>query len=273
MGNCVHCGQPAGLLRSRHKECGEQHDAAATKIPEFFVKALGSPIEPVRFREMTQEIACNNFIAETELRQLAINGLQGMITTAFADGLLTVEEEKRIGSLCNAFEIPANELGDSGLRLAKSQILRQLDEGKFPEGIKIDGLPINLERGETPVWLFNGVSYHTIRKRTQYVGGSTGVSFRIMKGVYYRVGAFKGEPISTQYLSEEGVGIFLLTSRNVYFWSPQKAVKIPTKKILSVQPYSDGLQIMRDAANATPQFFKVDDPLFACDAIARLNQV
>jgi hypothetical protein len=53
----------------------------------------------------------------------------------------------------------------------------------------------------------------------------------------------------------------------------RKAVKIPVKKILSVLSYSDGLQIMRDGERATPQIFKLDDPTFAADAIARLNQL
>jgi hypothetical protein len=60
---------------------------------------------------------------------------------------------------------------------------------------------------------------------------------------------------------------------NVYFSAPLKAVKIPFKKIVSVHAYSDGVQIMRDGANATPQIFKLADPLFAADMITRLNQV
>jgi hypothetical protein len=94
-----------------------------------------------------------------------------------------------------------------------------------------------------------------------------------MKGVYYRVGSYRGHPIKTQYLSDEGLGIFVIASHNVYFWSPRKAMKIPAKKIVSVVPYSDGLQIMRDGANAAPHIFKLDDPAFAADVIARLNQL
>jgi hypothetical protein len=52
-----------------------------------------------------------------------------------------------------------------------------------------------------------------------------------------------------------------------------RQLKIPIKKILSVMPHSDGLQIMREGERATPQIFKLDDPAFAADAIARLNQL
>jgi hypothetical protein len=94
-----------------------------------------------------------------------------------------------------------------------------------------------------------------------------------MKGLYYRTGTFKAEPIRTQHLTEEGRGIFVIASRSVYFWSPTKTVKLPLRKIIGVHPYSNGIQIARDAANAVPQFFDLDDPAFACDAIARLSQI
>jgi hypothetical protein len=196
-----------------------------------------------------------------------------MISAAFANQILTEEEDQRITGLCKIFGITANDLGDLGARFAKSQILKRLDEGKFPENVRVNDVPIVFEHNETVVWLFNDVNYYTLRKRTQYVGASHGVSIRVMKGVYYRVGGFKGEPIQTQYLADEGRGFLVLTSRNIYFWSPQKVLKLPLKKIISMQPYTDGIHIVRDAANAVPQTFKLDDPLFACDAIARLNQL
>ena len=273
MGNCRFCGQSAGVLKSQHKDCRQKHDTAARKLPDFFVKALENPIDPSRFRSATDAIARDNFISETELRQLTIRGLSSMIEHAFKDHVLTEDENKRIVELCNSFSIDANDLGSAGQRLAKAQILRRLDEGHIPSNVVIRDMPINLENGEVVIWLFNGVTYYTTRSRTQYVGGSHGVSIRVMKGVYYRVGAFRGEPIKTQYLSEEGRGIFVIASKNVYFWSPQKALKIRPKKIVSVQPYSDAVQIMRDASNASPQLFALDDPPFAADLISRLNQL
>jgi hypothetical protein len=273
VGTCRYCGQSAGFLRREHKECRLRHDEAATKITEFFVKALGSSMEPSHFRTMTEEIAHKNLISDPEIRQLAITGLQNMITSASTHQAMSEEEDQRITGLCNTFNIQVNELGDPGMRFAKSQFLRRLDEGKFPTGVHLTGMPINLERNEQPIWLFNNVTYSTIRQRTQYVGASQGMSIRVMKGVYYRAGTFKGEPIRTEHLSKEGRGIFVITSHNVYFWSPMKAFKIPIKKIIAMQPYSNGIQLMRDAANAKPYFFDLDDPLFACDAIARLSHI
>jgi len=91
-----------------------------------------------------------------------------------------------------------------------------------------------------------------------------------MKGVYYRAGASHGQPIQSQYLSEEGRDDLVVASRNIYFVSPMKSLKIPSKKIISVQAYSDGIQITRDGVSAKPMVFILDDPWFASNAIVRL---
>ena len=164
MGDCVFCGQPSGFLRRQHKACREIHDRATINIPDFFVKALGSPIGASRFRELTEKIAGENFVPEKEFRQLAISGLQKMIDAAFSVGM-TMEEDQRISTMCNAFEIRENDLGSAGIRLAKAQILRHLGEGEFPKKTHVDEVPINLEHEESLIWLFNGVTYYTTRTR------------------------------------------------------------------------------------------------------------
>ncbi len=273
MATCIYCGEPRGLFRWSHKRCRGLHKTAATKIPEFFVKALESSIEPAKFRALAEEVARTHYVDNGDFRKLTIRGLVATIDTAFKEHGLSEHDDNRIAGLCNAFGIAANELGPAGMRFAKAEILRGLDEQRLPSKIKVDNMSINLERNEGVIWLFNGVNYYTVRSRTRYVGGSSGISIRVMKGVYYRVGSYHSHPIKTQFLSDEGRGIFVIASHNVYFWSPRKAMKIPSKKIVSVVPYSDGLQIMRDGANAAPHIFKLDDPAFAVDVIARLNQL
>jgi hypothetical protein len=273
MATCKYCGKPAGFFRWSHKQCRELHKAAATKIPEFFVKALDSSMEGSKFHGLAEEIARTHYVADAEFRALAIRGLVATIDKAFKEHGLSQHDDERIVGLCNSFGIDASELGPAGNRFAKAEILRRLDEGRLPSKIRVTNMPINLGRNESVIWLFNNMTYYTTRSRTQYVGGSSGVSIRGMKGLYYRVGSYHGHPIKTEYLSDEGHGIFVITNENVYFWSPRKAMRIPAKKIISIVPYSDGLQIMRDGANAAPHIFKLDDPAFAADAIARLNQL
>jgi hypothetical protein len=94
-----------------------------------------------------------------------------------------------------------------------------------------------------------------------------------MKGLSFRVGAFRGESIKAAELKIEGLGNLIVTTRNVFFSAPLKAQKIPAKRIASIEPYSDGIAILRDNANALPMIFKVDDPWFAANVIVNLNQL
>jgi hypothetical protein len=63
---------------------------------------------------------------------------------------------------------------------------------------------LTLERNERVLYAFSDVAYYTVRTRTQSVGGSQGLSVRLTRGVYYRTGSFKGEPIRTQQQQHEG---------------------------------------------------------------------
>jgi hypothetical protein len=145
---------------------------------------------------LAERLAQESYIRAQEFRHLALQGFAKPIDTTIADRMLTETEEDRIDELLRAFGLNLIDLDPTGAghRLAKASILRQLDEGKLPRSLpRIAGHnPINLERGEVVLWVFNGASYYTPRSRTQYVGGSQGVSIRIAKGVYYRTSTLQG---------------------------------------------------------------------------------
>jgi hypothetical protein len=274
MGTCAYCGQPAGLMRSRHKACVEKRAIASEKIPAFFAQYLTSNMPASRFHVLARDIARTHYVSEVEFRKLAVQGMSQLVDAALADHMLAAEEEKRVVELRNELSLTNDDFGASAHKLVKAAILRDLDEGRLPQRLELDGfVSINLGRGEQIIWLFQGVRYLTTRTKSRYVGGSHGVSFRIMKGIYYRVGAHAGERIDTPFLSDEGTGNLFVTDRALYFVSPTKTTKVPASKIASIKPYSDGVEVMRDTPTAKPQIFMVDDPWFAVNLITRLNQI
>jgi hypothetical protein len=275
MGDCAYCGEPAGMLRSQHAECRERHDIAAAKIPQFFGQWFDSPLGPDRFRELASEVARTHFVDETKFRELAKSGFAKLIEKALADHLLSEEEEKKIAVLLRTFEMTLEDLPPmTSQKLIKCGILRDLETGIVPNRVNINGnIPINLGRDEKIIWIFKDTTYFTTRTRTRYEGGSQGVSIRIMKGVYYRVGAHKGQSVRTEYLSEEGNGILALTNKAIYFYTSPKLLKIPAKKIIGVEAYDDGITITRESTNPKPQIFKIDDPWFAANVITRLDEL
>ena len=275
MGECKYCGRPAGLMKSQHAECRDKHDTAIKRIPQAFTKWVESEYPAADFHRDTAKFAKSNFVSDDELRALTLSAFGTAIDKALEDHLLTTEEEDKLASLLKEFGLTLNDLAPSaGHKLIKGAILKDLDEGKVPERINLDGnVPLNLARDEKIIWVFQNATFFTPRSKTTYQGRSHGVSVRLARGVYYRVGAFKGEPVRTEYLSEEGTGLLAVTNCAVYFYSASKAFKILPKKIIAVEAFSDGISITPDGANPKPRILKIDDPWFAANVITRLNQL
>ena len=200
---------------------------------------------------------------------LLLVGIGGIVA------LLAILASKQSGAKKDGPKGGTNDLGPEGRKLAKMQILNLLEEGHIPDGVTLEGAEVLLEAGEKPIWGFGNVRREIVKTstRTQFVGGSHGMSFRLAKGVSYRLGSFRGSPIRREHVSrEEESGILVIGSRNVYFRSGENVIKIPIRKMLSVRSTGDGIEITREGKKAPTETFKsLDDPSFAVDAITRLH--
>jgi hypothetical protein len=70
-----------------------------------------------------------------------------------------------------------------------------------------------------------------------------------------------------------GTGLLALTTKHVYFGSPEKKLKIPYNKLISIEPYEDGIGLHKDGVSAKHQVFKNIDGWFTHNVIANLNQL
>jgi hypothetical protein len=199
---------------------------------------------------------------------MAIIGYTGIVREVLADHVLTGGEEGRVLALRRALDLADDEVGPAQDQLAKAAILRDLDEGRMR--LSVTGpLPVILKPGDSLLWLFQNVTLQQFRTRSVYVGRSQGTSIRIMKGVYYRAGASRGERISTEEMTPIDNGSLVITRRNVMFKGDRRGVNIPMSKILSVDAYSDGIAITKDGVNAKPQILILDDPWFAANLVLK----
>ena len=177
------------------------------------------------------------------------------------DQLLSQEEEAKRVLLQKEFALTQAELGGSIERVAKAAILRDVGAGIINSRLKVEGLSINLLKGEVVLWLFNNVELYEIKSHTSYVGGSHGVSIRIARGLYYRVGAFKGERVQTKDLVRQDRGSLIITDRSFYFLGPIKSMRIRLNKIVNVQGYPDGIALTRESARSKASNFQIGRPM------------
>ena len=118
-------------------------------------------------------------------------------------------------------------------------------------------LPFNLMKSEEILWLFSGADYFEQVTQREFRGGSLGVSFRVAKGVYVRPGAFRGRSVASTSMQHTDSGTLGITTKHIYFKGSRKSFRVRLEKIVSFEPYQDGLGIMRDTSRAHPEIFRM----------------
>jgi len=269
MSICKYCGKSAGLFRSKHTECEAQRQRReeaieagrqemAVAITEAIAVSGGFDALETRLAQIEQ----TSSVPSADRTTLLIGAWETAVDRFLDDGVLEASEETRLVEFTARFALPRDQLDRKGAltKTVKAGVLRDILNGKIPQRVSVDGhLPINFQKSEQIVWVFSGSNYLEDKARRQFVGGSQGVSVRLMKGFYYRVGAFKGHAVEHTDRVHVDSGYFVVTNKNLYFAGSRKSLRISLAKIVSFEPFSDGIGVMRDAATAKPQIFVTGD--------------
>lgn len=99
-----------------------------------------------------------------------------------------------------------------------------------------------------------------------YTGGSRGVSIRIMKGLSYRVGASKSQPIRGN-VQEKTDGILTITNKRIIFSASKGAFDKKISSLSSITPHSDGISF-QFGESQYPLILK--EPAYVYQIIARI---
>ncbi len=248
------------------------------KIPEFFERFLGSTMTTERFHDLIVEIANQENVQEPELRKLVLNGITRLIAHVQEQRVLTSDEINRIIELDDLFCLKPEELTVAEIpqKLMMHLQLNALDEGT----IAAHSNPMNaetsvvLQKDESIIWVL-GVGYNEIKDHTRYVGGSQGLSIRLIKGLYYRTGAFAGHKITEQGI-EFHLGDLTITNKVMFFvdFAGTTIVRIDIPKIVAMESYADGFKVVMGGAKPKPFTFMADvqDIWFASNVISRITQ-
>lgn len=283
LANCKYCGKPAGFFRSTHAECEEIEQkrqrliqGGRQRIVVEVMRAIKGEEDFDGLEKTIIEIEQSSFVPSTERKALLARAWENAVENFLEDGVLDVTEEKRLVEFKERFALSQRELDKNGAltKTAKAAVLRDVLSGVIPQRMSIDGsLPINLQKGERIVWAFPDSKYLEDKTRRKYVGNSQGVSIRVLKGVYYRVGAFKGQAVEQTERIHVDSGWVVATDKNIYFAGPRRSIRLPYAKIVSFEPFSDGIGVMRDSATAKPQVFVTGDGWFAYNLITNLSRI
>src|ERR1700726_331314 len=277
MGECKYCGKPAGFLRSEHSECAAARAETLQKLPAIFANYVGLAEQPARTNALrigVEATATEGFLSADALKAEVIKGLALAIQAALSDRSLSDSELARIQEIMNQFGLENSDIIASGAydRLLQGLILRDLNQGLIQSRFQARGsIPLNLKKDEVILWMIKTATRLEPKTSVSYTGGSQGISFRIMKGVSYRVGAYKGHRIETPSLASKGTGDFYITSNALYFVGTLGSYNVAHKHITAVEQYSDGISV--SATHGKNQIFLLTDPWFAAELILKIGSL
>lgn len=273
MGDCRYCGKSAGFLRKEHKECADAHEQGLGRIREVCVDAALRGVDVSRLPDRVREIGAAGYI-DTSGAAMAVTLARGWgqaVDAAMDDHFLSNEEKRALNRYRAHHNLGAQHLDGGGhfTLFRMMNLLNALSEhGVVPRfDRRAVRPPFNLMKSEELLWLFGGADYFEQITQREFRGGSLGVSFRVAKGVYIRPGAFRGRSVASSSMQHTDSGVLGITTKHIYFKGNSKSFRVRLEKIVSFDPYQDGLGIMRDTARAKPEIFRMG----ATDAWFLLN--
>ena len=214
-------------------------------------------------------------LSAPEARTVLIQGWEAAVKTSLEDGALTLDEENALIRYLDRFNLEQSDVNANGAyrSMIQSAVIREAAEGVIPDRIgDIPHVPFNLMKSEQLVWIINDVDYYEVKTRRERRGTSHGLSIRVAKGLYYRPSTFKSRPIEWEETVHEDTGMLGVTSKHIYFHGPRKRFRIRYDRIVSFDPYEDGIGVMRDAQTAKPQTFRTGDGWFIYNLLTNLAQ-
>jgi hypothetical protein len=283
MATCMHCNQPAGFFSRMHPACKVERDRqradreqVRAQIWALLHRAFEASADIRQLADQANQLAQSAQVNAADFKNLAVHAWIAMVDRYLEDGILSDDEERSLSRFRNHFALDAASLDRGGAltRCAKAGVLRDLVNGVMPRQPPFQpGVLVNLQKNERVIWAFPNTRYLEDKTRREMRGTSHGVSIRVMKGIYYRVGASEGRAVEFTERQLVDTGELVITNKHLIFAGPAKSVRVPHSKIVAVQPYEDGFGIMRDAQNAKAQVFITGDGWFCHNLMANVQLV
>jgi hypothetical protein len=106
----------------------------------------------------------------------------------------------------------------------------------------------------------------------EYQAGSRGVSFRVMKGLSYRVGTTRGQMVEVgRTLEAIDEGDLCITSQRAVFTGTRKRIEMPYASLLDMNVYTDGIHV-HISGRQNPSMFRVTNGPMVAAAINAATQ-
>ena len=168
-----------------------------------------------------------------------------------ADGRLSEEREDAFVELMGALGMDEQALEAQHPGFVGQVVMGRLKDGRLPVA---DSPRLMARRGEVVHLEVPATLLKEVVDR-EYRGGYRGVSFRIAKGVSYRVGGVRGRSVVTgSHLEPADHGVLSISSSRAVFLGNARSMEFPYAKLLNLEVFTDGIRLHSSNRQAAPLF-------------------
>lgn len=179
-------------------------------------------------------------LSEEDVRAMKAEVFTTAFAAAKADAKVTKDEERELMDIQKYLGLDDDEIAHNKKELARLRLLNEIQQGNMPAAPQLTNV-VTL-KGETVYWIEPAILAEEKVVSRRYEGGSSGVSFRIMKGVSYRVGGHRGHLVADTAIVAVSKGDLILTSKRVIFRGDNKSFATKLEKLLDIQLFRNGFQ-------------------------------
>lgn len=182
----------------------------------------------------------NNYgITEDDIRKMGIAVYETAFNSITATRYLTATDEQELNRIQTYLFIRDQEIQAQKNTTTRMLLCNNIKEGKLPSLTLND---VITSKGEIVYWSEPSVLLEEKIVRRRFEGGSQGLSFRISKGISYRIGGFRGHSIGESGVISTSCGDLIITNRRIFFRGDRKSFDIKYDRLLDLQFFINGLQ-------------------------------
>ncbi len=241
----------------------------------FMIEYFTGQLDLQKARSRCEKVLSKFPMNQDGIDDAYLHVLDKVATNCMKNGSLSSTEQQKIDDYIHTLALPVHNLpakyqNSEIEKIEQMSIINKIQNGYIPDSGIVAS--IVLGRGEKIIWCYQDVDLYQEKITREYVGRTGGFRFRIMKGVTYHTGGFKGHPIEKSSMELQGVGTLFITNKHLIFHSQTKSVKVPYVKLIGISQYSDGIEINRDGANVKRLTILGFDPWFLLNILPYLAQ-
>lgn len=238
------------LFKSQEEK--EQIEAARSGYDDF-VKIVGTA-EPEAVRDLAVKFKANparSALTETERRKRGAQAFRAFADNVLADDFFTIDEEMAFSEVADALDVDQPMFETQFRDVLQRMAVARANDGRLSV---IEDPQLMTKKNEI-VHLETAASLMKEVVLREWRSGSSGVSFRVAKGVRYRVGQTRGHSVvvGTEMQVEDN-GIFCITSQRAAYMGSRKTMEFPYAKLMGIEPFTDGISIRASNRQKTPLF-------------------